>query len=109
MFAAVLGGSEMPPVADGLSAYKLEQDPRHSMHDSARRTTRPTDTPSPLKFSSIRNASAEVRLIFPHTYRQVRDFAPKLATALNRVLVSDVIGHRIDNGSLVPVRQLFQG
>ncbi len=47
-------------------------------------------------------------VIFPHTY-QVRDFAPKLATALNRVLVSDVIGHRIDNGALVLVRQLFQG
>src|SRR6266542_711497 len=30
--------------------------------------------------------------IFPHTY-QVRDFAPKLATALGRVLVSDAIGH----------------
>jgi len=47
-------------------------------------------------------------VIFPHTY-QVRDFAPALATALGRVLVSDVVSHRIDNGSLVLVRQLFQG
>jgi electron transfer flavoprotein alpha subunit len=47
-------------------------------------------------------------LLFPHTY-QVRDFLPKLATSRNRVAVSDVIGHRIDGGMPVLVRQLFQG
>ena len=47
-------------------------------------------------------------VVFPHTY-QVRDFLPKLATSLGRVAISDVIGHRVDNGSLVLVRQLFQG
>src|SRR5207245_5611172 len=46
--------------------------------------------------------------IFPHTY-QVRDFAPKLATSLSRILVSDVIGHHVDSGRLTLVRQLFQG
>ncbi len=46
--------------------------------------------------------------IFPHTY-QVRDFAPKLATSLSRVLVSDAVGHRVDSGSLILIRQLFQG
>ncbi len=47
-------------------------------------------------------------VLFPHTY-QVRDFAPKLATALGRVLVSDVVAHRVEGGELVLVRQLFQG
>ena len=47
-------------------------------------------------------------MIFPHTY-QVRDFLPKLATALGRVAVSDVVAHRIEDGKLVLVRQLFQG
>jgi electron transfer flavoprotein alpha subunit len=47
-------------------------------------------------------------VLLPHTY-QVRDFAPRLATAMERVLVSDVTGHRIDNGELVCIRQLFQG
>jgi len=47
-------------------------------------------------------------VIFPHTY-QVRDFAPGLAASLSRVLVSDVIAHRVENGKLVLVRQLFQG
>ena len=47
-------------------------------------------------------------MLFPHTY-QVRDFLPKLATSLGRVAVSDVVAHRVDNGELVLVRQLFQG
>jgi electron transfer flavoprotein alpha subunit len=47
-------------------------------------------------------------VLFPHTY-QVRDFLPKLATALGKVAVSDVIGHRVNDGQIVLVRQLFQG
>jgi electron transfer flavoprotein alpha subunit len=47
-------------------------------------------------------------VLFPHTY-QVRDFLPKLATSLDRVAVSDVVSHRVENGQPVLVRQLFQG
>ena len=47
-------------------------------------------------------------VLFPHTY-QVRDFAPKLATRFNQVLISDVIGFRVEGGNPVFVRQLFQG
>jgi electron transfer flavoprotein alpha subunit len=47
-------------------------------------------------------------VLLPHTYT-VRDFAPKLATRFDRVLVSDVIGMRAESGNLVLVRQLFQG
>jgi electron transfer flavoprotein alpha subunit len=47
-------------------------------------------------------------VLFPHTY-QVRDFIPKLATSLGKVAVSDVVSHRIENGEIVLVRQLFQG
>lgn len=47
-------------------------------------------------------------VLFPHTY-QVRDFLPKLATALGKVAVSDVVAHRVNEGQLVLVRQLFQG
>jgi electron transfer flavoprotein alpha subunit len=52
--------------------------------------------------------SGATLVLFPHTY-QVRDFLPKLATSLNRVAVSDVVAHRVENGGLVLVRQLFQG
>jgi electron transfer flavoprotein alpha subunit len=47
-------------------------------------------------------------VLFPHTY-QVRDFAPKLATRFNQVLISDAIGFRVEGGSPIFVRQLFQG
>ncbi len=47
-------------------------------------------------------------VLFPHTY-QARDFAPKLATRFNQVLISDMIGHRVESGSLILVRQYFQG
>jgi electron transfer flavoprotein alpha subunit len=47
-------------------------------------------------------------VLFPHTY-QVRDFLPKLATAMGKVAVNDVVGHRVEGGGVVLVRQLFQG
>jgi len=47
-------------------------------------------------------------VLFPHTY-QVRDFLPKLATALGRVAISDVVAHHVESGQPVLVRQLFQG
>jgi len=47
-------------------------------------------------------------MVFSHTY-QVRDFAPKLAAALDRGLVSDCLGYRTENGRLICVRQVFQG
>src|SRR6476469_4429756 len=47
-------------------------------------------------------------VLMPHTY-QVRDFAPKLATALKRTLISDATGFRKDGSKLVFSRQMFQG
>ena len=55
----------------------------------------------------IRKASPKI-VLFPHTY-QVRDFAPKLATRFDQVLISDVISVRLDSASPVFVRLLFQG
>jgi len=47
-------------------------------------------------------------VLFPHTY-QVRDFAPRLALALDRALISDAIGYKYENGKLLLTRQMFQG
>ena len=61
--------------------------------------------------SALRQLLAHVNpqyVLLPHTY-QVRDFLPKLATALGTVAVSDVVAHRVDAGAVVLVRQLFQG
>jgi len=61
-----------------------------------------------LAFRQLIESCKPRLVLLPHTY-QARDFAPKLATALERVLVSDVIGHRVEDGELILVRQLFQG
>jgi electron transfer flavoprotein alpha subunit len=47
-------------------------------------------------------------VLMPHTY-QVRDFAPKLAAALNRALISDSVGYKYEGGKLLFTRQMFQG
>src|SRR5260370_867594 len=55
----------------------------------------------------IKKASPSI-VLFPHTY-QVRDFAPKLAVRFAQVLISDAVGFRVESGSAIFVRQLFQG
>jgi len=47
-------------------------------------------------------------VLMPHTY-QVRDFIPKLATAMGRTVISDCIGFKHEGGKLVFTRQMFQG
>jgi electron transfer flavoprotein alpha subunit len=47
-------------------------------------------------------------ILFPHTY-QVRDFAPRMAMALDRTLISDATGYKYENGKLLFTRQMFQG
>ena len=47
-------------------------------------------------------------VLMPHTY-QVRDFVPKLATAMGRTVISDCIGFKHENGNLLFTRQMFQG
>ena len=47
-------------------------------------------------------------VLMPHTY-QVRDFAPKLATSLDRCLIPDCIGYKKDGSRLLFTRQMFQG
>jgi electron transfer flavoprotein alpha subunit len=103
VFAAVLG-SGVDGVAQTLAGYALAK--IHAVdHDLLAQYT-PDGYTNALR--QLVEQHKPTYIILPHTY-QVRDFAPKLATALNRVLVSDAIGYRVDNGTLVLVRQLFQG
>jgi electron transfer flavoprotein alpha subunit len=57
------------------------------------------------QFISSRNPKL---VLMPHTY-QVRDFIPKLATAMGRTVISDCIGYKKDGDKLVFSRQMFQG
>jgi electron transfer flavoprotein alpha subunit len=47
-------------------------------------------------------------VLMPHTY-QVRDFVPKLATAMGRTAITDCIGYKKEGDKLVFTRQMFQG
>ncbi|MCU1298976.1 MAG: electron transfer flavoprotein alpha subunit [Acidobacteriaceae bacterium] len=47
-------------------------------------------------------------VLMPHTY-QVRDFVPKLATAMGRTVISDCIGYKKEGDKLVFTRQMLQG
>jgi electron transfer flavoprotein alpha subunit len=47
-------------------------------------------------------------VLMPHTY-QVRDFIPKLATAMGRTAISDCVGYKKESGKLLFTRQMFQG
>jgi len=47
-------------------------------------------------------------VLFPHTY-QVRDYAPRLACALDRTLISDSTGYKHEQEKLLFTRQMFQG
>ena len=67
-------------------------------------------TPDAFSYA-LRQFVAQIQpklVLMPHTY-QVRDFAPKLATALGRSLVSDAMGFKYEGGKLLFMRQMFQG
>ena len=61
-----------------------------------------------LALAQVIAAEKPQLVLMPHTY-QVRDFAPKLAAALQRTFLGDCIGFRVESGTLVFTRQLFQG
>ncbi len=101
--AAVLGQA-IGELADELTSKQLEK--AYALEHALLENYTPDAYTAALR-QLIEHAKPTV-VLFPHTY-QVRDFLPKLATSLDRVAVSDVVGHRVENGSLVLVRQLFQG
>ena len=54
-------------------------------------------------------AAKQTKLVLlPHTY-QVRDFIPKLVTAMGRTAITDCIGFKHEGGKLLFTRQMFQG
>ena len=99
-----VAGDEVSALAAELSAKQLER--VYAVEHELLTHYTPDGYTSALE--QLIAAAQPGLVLFPHTY-QVRDFAPKLATALGRVLVSDVVAHRVDGDAPVLVRQLFQG
>lgn len=103
VFAAVLGHG-IQPLAAELSRKKLDR--VHAV-DHPLISNYTADGFTAALEQLIRKHTPSL-VLFPHSY-QVRDFAPKLATRFNQVLVSDSIAFRIESGAPIFVRQLFQG
>jgi len=102
--SAAVAGKEVAGLAGSLSGPKLEK--IYAVEHALLEPYTPDGCTKALE-QLIRHAGPALVLL-PHTYR-VRDFAPKLATRFERVLVSDVVAHKIEEGRPVFVRQLFQG
>jgi electron transfer flavoprotein alpha subunit len=103
VFAAV-AGSGIGATAETLASHKLDK--LHAVEHELLRDYTPDGYTAALR--QLIEQHGPKYVLFPHTY-QVRDYAPKLATALGRTLVSDIVSHRVNAGELVLVRQLFQG
>ncbi|MBS1808345.1 MAG: electron transfer flavoprotein subunit alpha/FixB family protein, partial [Acidobacteria bacterium] len=61
-----------------------------------------------IAFKQVIEQVQPALVLMAHTY-EVRDFAPKLAASLQRALVGDCIGYKIEDGAGVFTRQIFQG
>src|SRR6202035_4107696 len=101
--AAVLGGSAAPTAAE-VAAKKVAK--VYAVESSKLEPYTPDAFAAALKQFI---GSKQPRLVLmPHTY-QVRDFVPKLATAMERTAISDCIGYKKDGDKLLFTRQMFQG
>ncbi len=103
--AAVLG-SGVEKFASDIAAYDLQH--VYAVDGPALAQYTP-DAYVPAVEALVKRVGAQF-VLFPHTY-QVRDFAPRVATRLGTVLVSDVVEIRCAGKTDRPVfvRQLFQG
>jgi electron transfer flavoprotein alpha subunit len=101
---AAVCGAGVEALAAGAACYRLERVVAID-HEALAEYTPEGYT---MALMQMVNSAGPKLILMPHTY-QVRDYGPKLATALGRALVSDVIGHRMEDGQPVVIRQFFQG
>jgi len=101
--AAVLGEG-IGNLANELAAKKVEK--VYAVESAQLRYYTPDGFSAALKH--LLESRKPKLVLLPHTY-QVRDFAPKLATAMDRTVISDCIGYKNERGKLLFVRQMFQG
>jgi electron transfer flavoprotein alpha subunit len=99
LFGSGIAGIAQEIAAKNLAKVTLIESPKLAKYE-------PDGVVAALK--DFINQKKPTLVLMPHTY-QVRDFAPQLATALQRTLISDAIGFRKDGGKLVFTRQMFQG
>src|SRR5271154_1782370 len=101
--AAVVGGNAAAFAAE-VAAKKVAK--VYALESPKLDPYTPDAFPAALK--QLLTAKQPKLVLMPHTY-QVRDFVPKLATAMGRTVISDCIGFKHESGKLVFTRQMFQG
>jgi electron transfer flavoprotein alpha subunit len=101
---AALAGAEVASVANEIAAKKVAK--VYDVEAAALNPYTPDAFAAGLK--QFLEGKKPRLVLMPHTY-QVRDFVPKLATAMGRTVISDCIGYRKDGDRLLFTRQMFQG
>ena len=101
---AAVVGSSVAAIAGEVAGKKLAK--VHAIESSKLEPYTPDAFATALKQFLEKHPAKLV--LMPHTY-QVRDFVPKLATALGSTAISDVIGAKYEGGKLLFTRQMFQG
>ena len=100
----VLPGFHTATLAQELAAYKVEK-----VYDLEGPSLEAYTSDAYVHALKAFVARLQPKLVlFPHTY-QVRDFAPRMAMALDRTLISDATGYKYESGKLLFTRQMFQG
>src|SRR3954468_22997450 len=102
--AAVLGGTNVGSVAPEVAAKKVAK--VYAVQSAKLDPYTPDAFAAALK-QFLGNKKPKL-VLMPHTY-QVRDFAPKLVTAMQRALIPDSVGYKYEGGKLLFTRQMFQG
>jgi electron transfer flavoprotein alpha subunit len=102
--SAVIAGASVAAMATELATKKLSR--VYTVENSALNNYTADGYSSALK--QVIEQISPALVLMAHTY-EVRDYAPKLATALRRSLIGDCIGCKVDGGTVVFTRQAFQG
>jgi len=102
--AAAVAGSAIAPIAAEVAAKKVGK--VYAVDHARLEPYTPDAFVAACK--QLIAAKQPKLVLLPHTY-QVRDFVPKLATALGRSAISDVIGFKKEGEKLLFTRQMFQG
>jgi electron transfer flavoprotein alpha subunit len=101
---AVVIGSGVASIANEIAAKKVAK--VYDLESPALNPYTPDAFSAGLK--QFLSSHQPKLVLMPHTY-QVRDFIPKLATAMGRTVISDCVGYRKDGDKLLFTRQMFQG
>jgi electron transfer flavoprotein alpha subunit len=102
--AAVAGGANVGAVANEVAGKKVAK--VYAIQSAKLDPYTPDGFAAALK--QFLGDKKPKLVLMPHTY-QVRDFAPKLVTSMQRALIPDSVGFKYEGGKLLFTRQMFQG